>query len=453
MDLKKALRIQDQSRVALVGAGGKTTILFCLARELSEAAIVTASTHLAVDQTKFADTHIIINSIEEINILQNYTFSGVTLLTGPVDRDRILGLPYEFLNVVHQYCQDHDLGLIMEADGSRRLPMKAPRPHEPPIPSFIDTVVVVSGLSALGEPLTSDWVYNPKGFAELAGLSLGEVITTGALTKVLTHESGGLKNIPMGARRIALLNQADTFIQQVVTDKLAQPLLEVYDAVVVTWFPDPGKGKNGDILKPLIHAVHEPVAGIILAAGESCRLGEPKQLLLWRGKPLIWHASQVALNSGLDPVLVVLGAYADEIKAVLEGLDITIIYNQDWQLGQGSSVSTAIKNLPPGCGSALFFLADQPFIPGKLVHRLVETHAKYLDPIVLPWVNDQPANPVLFDRGLFTELSELSGDVGGRSLFSKYGLSKVFWNDSSVIFDVDTLEDYQRLSTWDDVNE
>jgi molybdenum cofactor cytidylyltransferase len=147
----------------------------------------------------------------------------------------------------------------------------------------------------------------------------------------------------------------------------------------------------------------------------------------------------------LDPVFVVTGAVGDKVETALNGLNVTFIQNPDWELGQGTSVSVGVKHLPAVCGSAIFFLSDQPFIPEALIYHLVDNHSRNLASIVLPWVENRPANPVLFDQRLFTDLSNLMGDVGGRSLFSKYDMTKVIWKDSSIVFDVDTLEDYQQL--------
>ena len=94
---------------------------------------------------------------------------------------------------------------LLEADGSRRLPLKAPAPHEPPIPPFVDSVLVVAGLSALGHSLDPEWVYQPDRFAALAGLAPGAPITPEGLVQVLRHPQGGLKNIPAGARRLAVV--------------------------------------------------------------------------------------------------------------------------------------------------------------------------------------------------------------------------------------------------------
>jgi len=101
--------------------------------------------------------------------------------------------------------------LLFEADGSRRHPLKAPASYEPPIPDFVDTVVVVAaGLSALGKPLTTKQVHRSEIYSCLSGLQEGDKISIEALTRVLCHPFGGLKNIPPHACRVALLNQVDT---------------------------------------------------------------------------------------------------------------------------------------------------------------------------------------------------------------------------------------------------
>ena len=193
---------------------------------------------------------------------------------------------------------------MIEADGSRQKPLKAPGEHEPPIPDFVQTVVVVVGLSALGKPLDAETVHRPEIFARLSGLQLGETITAAALTRVLTHPEGGLKNIPPAARRVALLNQADTPDLQAQADAIAKALLPAYHSVVVA-----------SLKEESIYAVREPIAGIVLAAGEARRFGKPKQLLDWRGEPFVRAVAKTALEAGLFPVIVVTGAYHEQVEA------------------------------------------------------------------------------------------------------------------------------------------
>ena len=171
-----------------------------------------------------------------------------------------------------------------------RSPLKAPGDHEPAIPSFVDGVVVVVGLTALGQPLTEEWVHRPERFSELAEAALGDPISIVALTKVLLHPKGGLKGIPPGVKRICLLNQADTPVLQARGSQIANLLLPTYETIIVASMGGV-VSESADVLdnrqvggatNGKIFSVHELIAGIILAAGGSERLGRPKQLLSWQ---------------------------------------------------------------------------------------------------------------------------------------------------------------------------
>jgi molybdenum cofactor cytidylyltransferase len=189
----------------------------------------------------------------------------------------------------------------------------------------------------------------------------------------------------------------------------------------------------------------ESVAGIILAAGASQRMGQPKPLLLWRGKPFICHVARTALDAGLAPVVIVIGAHADEVRSALADLPVEIVYNPNWAEGQSTSVRTGLQALPPETTAAIFLLADQPRIPVELVRALMARHAQTQPPIVAPMIEGKRGNPVLFDYSVFPDLMSLQGDAGGRLIFSRYPAAYVPWHDPNLLLDVDTLEDYERL--------
>jgi len=194
-----------------------------------------------------------------------------------------------------------------------------------------------------------------------------------------------------------------------------------------------------------IHSVHVPTAGIILAAGGSTRMGQPKLLLPWRGEPLIRHVARTALAAGLSPVLVVTGAYGDEIRDSLTDLQVQIIPNPEWEAGQSTSVRAGVQALPGETGAAVFMLADQPQIPVELVRALVDAHAQTQAPVIAPLIAGKRGNPALFDQAVFPDLLELSGDAGARQILGRYPLQFVPWDDESLLLDIDTPEDYRQL--------
>jgi len=395
---------------------------------------VTATTHLATTQLSLADRHLPAGSPADLASLNKKMPEGVVLVTGLPDGERTKGISTDLLLWLRAFCLKHHLPLLVEADGSRQRPLKAPAAHEPLIPSFVDAVVVVAGLTGLGRPLDEAAVHRPEIFGQLGGLPFGANVTIDALARVLVHPGGELKNVPSRARRIALLNQADTADLQSQGRSLADRLLPAYEAVVIATL------RNAGVL-----AVHEPAAGIVLAAGESRRFGQPKQLLDFQGQPFVRAVAQNALTAGLSPVIVVTGANADQIEAAIQGLPVEIVRNDNWAAGQSTSIQAGIGALPVAVGTALFLLADQPQIGPEVLRALVERHAAGLPPILAPLVADRRANPVLFDRTTFADLRSVHGDMGGRALFSKYPPAYLPWHDERLLIDVDTPEDYRRL--------
>lgn len=188
-----------------------------------------------------------------------------------------------------------------------------------------------------------------------------------------------------------------------------------------------------------------PVAGIILAAGEARRFGSPKPLLDWHGEPFIHHIARTALAAGLSPVVAVSGAYPTEVQNALKDLPVTVVHNSQWQVGQSTSVQTGLRALPAETGAVIFLLADQPQVPVRLLQALVEKHIETGAAIVAPWVDRRRGNPVLFDCVTFADFMTLEGDVGGRALFARHQVIDLSWDDPDLLLDVDTPEDYRRL--------
>jgi molybdenum cofactor cytidylyltransferase len=441
MNLSEALRLEHSSIVALVGAGGKTAALYLLADEL-QPALVTTTTHLGAWQVPSHITHFIWKPGSLMADTAPFIGERITLVTGELEGNRYSGLDDNQLGLLKVFAGNHGLPLLIEADGSRQKPLKAPRDHEPVIPEFIDVVIVVAGLSGLGKLLFEETVHHPEIFASLSGLKIGEPVTSEATAKILNHPLGGLKNIPAKSRRIALLNQADTLDVQAEGQKLAQHLLSAYDAIIVSSLsPD-------QIIEPItktIIAVNEKTAGIILAAGGSTRFGQPKQLLDFHGKPFVRVVAETALAAGLKPVEVVTGAHAEEVEAAVRDLPVRIIRNPEWQTGQSSSIRTGVSALSEKIGSTIFLLADQPQVSVQVLRALVERHAQDLPAVIAPYILDRRANPVLFDCKTFPDLLALEGDQGGRKIFSVFSPTYMDWLDERLLLDVDTPDDYRRL--------
>ena len=191
-------------------------------------------------------------------------------------------------------------------------------------------------------------------------------------------------------------------------------------------------------------------AALILAAGESRRFGEPKQLADWGGRPLLEYvAGRTAEWPQVDEVYAVLGAEAEQIMERVDLPGVTVVENLDWREGIASSLRAGLDALlgDREAGAALVVLADQPMVPAAAVERLFEARRRSGRPVILPRYRFLRGHPVLLDRWLWPRLvAGLEGDQGARNLF----LAHPEWVEEVTIGedaprDIDTREDLKRL--------
>ena len=205
-----------------------------MARQIDGLAWVTTTTHLGTDQLGLADRHFSLapNSVLEFDLFKK---QKITLISGPFTPDnRVLGPSPDILEKLREYADNEGISLFIEADGSRSKPVKAPAEHEPVIPGWIKCVIVVAGLSALGKPFTPQWVHRPEYFSKITHLKEGDPISIDSISDLLIHPEGGLKGIPPQAKKIALLNQADTTNIKTQAKNAVMKLLDGgFDRVVI----------------------------------------------------------------------------------------------------------------------------------------------------------------------------------------------------------------------------
>lgn len=165
------------------------------------------------------------------------------------------------------------------------------------------------------------------------------------------------------------------------------------------------------------------VGAVLLAAGRGTRFGpEPKLLARLDGKPLVRHAAEAALASRARPVVVVLGAHADRVRAALDGLDLAFVENPGFAAGLSTSLRAGLGALPAGTAGAVILLGDMPRVSTDQIDRLVAAY-RAADPrpaAVVPVAAGRRGNPVLLDRGrLGADLARLTGDHGAGPLLTR----------------------------------
>lgn len=189
------------------------------------------------------------------------------------------------------------------------------------------------------------------------------------------------------------------------------------------------------------------IAAIILAAGQSSRMGQHKLLLPVLGKPLVLHVVDHAIAAGFEEVLVVVGYHADALCALLTNRPVRVIENPDYAQGQSTSLRAGVSTLSPQVEAAMILLADQPLVKPAILQRLMQAWQETARPIVVPFYNGQRGNPVLFARSLFGELLTVTGDQGGREILQRHPqeMAPVPIADADAAQDLDTWQEYQAL--------
>lgn len=189
------------------------------------------------------------------------------------------------------------------------------------------------------------------------------------------------------------------------------------------------------------------VAGIILAAGRSRRMGVNKLLLDYRGKPILQHVIDAARRPSLAPLVLVLGAEGDRVRSLIDTKGIELVDNKEHERGYGISLQAGLDALRHPCRGAMFLLGDQPLVTPATLGRLLAAFAAEPDRWVAPVYRGQRGNPVITPSCWFDKIYALTGDSGPRAHLKDPAarLKLVEVDDEGVIFDVDRPEDYERL--------
>jgi len=199
------------------------------------------------------------------------------------------------------------------------------------------------------------------------------------------------------------------------------------------------------------HAKHaacaeEAVGAVVLAAGGSRRMGQPKLLIRVGEEPMVRWASRAACAAALAEVVVVTGAAAEQMREALAGLPVRAVHNPRWEEGIGTSIGVGIRALSQEVKAALIVLADHPDLSTGVIDQVVRCFRSSGSPIVVPTWRGQRGHPVLFARAMFDDLLRLEGDRGARQLLDRPGaeVSLVEIDDASIVEDIDTWEEYTR---------
>ena len=448
MRLRDALRVQRGDVVAFIGAGGKTSALFRLAEELrNEGWRVLATTTTALN------THEIQRAPLAAKLSRN---------TKPTEiRAWLDNHGFVFLHAGEDHTKQHVIGfhpevitelvdtvnsdvLLIEADGARRRPLKAPYDHEPVIPADTSLVVLMAGVDALGQPLDDDHVYNAERIQERYGFPDGGEVLPPWMAVTIRDAELGMRGVPEKTRVVALLNKVSAGnYERARARRVAQMVLRStrIESVVL------GEVKHAG--EP-VHEVQRRIGAVVLAAGMSSRMGRSKMLLPWDNRTVIESIVARLVTARIPEIVVVTGYRSGDVTRALKKLPVKTVHNPGYVAGEMlSSLQVGLRDLADTTAACLVVLGDQPSLDGRVIHRVQETYATGQRGIVMPDHRGQRGHPVLFDRRFWPELLALESGAPRDVIQRHADQTAIAEVDSdSILRDIDTPEQYRQERRW-----
>ena len=441
MKLKQAFEIARGDVVAFVGAGGKTSVLVGLGYELAEAGwrvLATATATLSADQLDLFP-HVMSGHAAAQSISCALNQHQFVLLYDSIRNGHVYGPAVEWMPKLLDTV-DSDV-LLVEADTSVGLPFKAPLDNEPRIPLETSLVVPVASLSALGKPLNENHIYNPQPMIEKYGFVANSPVKSPWLAQVLRDEELGLKGVPAQARVIAFLNQtpARGYLRGRAR-MIARLSLQSKRIQAVAL----GSVRAAEP----VHEVQRTVGVIVLAGGQSLRMGQPKVLLPWgEGKTMIAHITEQFIRSRVAPICVVTGFCANEVKAAVKPLGIKAVHNRSYKTGEMlSSLKAGLRAMPDDVAAVLVALGDQPRIQPRVIYQILSAYARGTGDLLMPTYQMRRGHPILIGRRYWPEILKLPRTGELDDVIHAHGdkIEDIIVDTDSVLYDVDTPEDYRR---------
>jgi molybdenum cofactor cytidylyltransferase len=192
------------------------------------------------------------------------------------------------------------------------------------------------------------------------------------------------------------------------------------------------------------------ISAIVLAAGESKRMGRSKQILAWQGKTLLRHVLESLINSNADEIILVLGHEADAIGKSVTEFEIKVVINPDYKQGMASSLLQGLLAIDPRSEAFLVLLADQPGIGPEIINRMIREFRQAIPKrgIVRPVYRGLRGHPVLIGAQYLREARKLQGDVGARQILIDHpdDILEIDVDQDAVLKDIDTPEEYLRYT-------
>ncbi|MGL5122666.1 MAG: selenium cofactor biosynthesis protein YqeC [Fusobacteriaceae bacterium] len=435
MNISQCFNIKKGDIITVTGGGGKTSLIFHLARELSKCSkvLITTTTKMYEPQ-EF--------QYEELILVRGKTLKGsnknIFILGDRIDikTGKLIGICDK---IIKEYKEKYDY-ILIEGDGSNGKPLKYWNEYEPVISKFSTKVIGVTNLDALGKEISGvthrysklceqhKWSENNKIDLE----KFGHYLLKGDFFRVFDFVKN--KN---NMEKIFFINGVEGLDKLNLALELGNFLREnnCEEKIVI-----------GSFIEKECYS-YKKIVSTLLASGFSKRFGEDKLLFKYENKTLLEKSLENIDEISFLKKQVVIREDKKELKFIkdLEGkIKWKILINSEAQLGQSSSVKLGVKNLNKD-ESIMFFTGDQPFLNKETILKIIKSYLKE-EKIIIPYVENESFSPNIFLPEYKDRLEKICGDKGGKSILNENDkINKMMFKDKIIFFDIDTQKDVEVI--------
>jgi molybdenum cofactor cytidylyltransferase len=449
--LPAAFGLADKGElVALVGGGGKSSLLAALADAAPGNALLTTTTRLFAAQAPALSPLTAQFDALPADFWREFSRQGRGIIVGPPVGEKVSGVP---VDLPGQWLARPEVDwLLAEADGSRHLPIKAPAPYEPAVPPETTLFVGVMGIDALAGPI-GQVAHRPELICRLLDRAPEETLTPADIARLMTHPQGGWQGRPSHARAILFINKVETAAQLQQARQIAQFALQNVglERVIIgktddrRWTTD---GRPSSIVhrpSSVVHEVWRHVTAVILAAGQGKRMGRTKQLLPWGETTVLGQVIANVRATSAQDVVVVAGHEAERVTAAARTAGARTVYNPDYESGEMlSSLQTAVRELGERTTAVLVLLADQPMLGPEPIEAVLTAYREGERGLIAPVFNGRRGHPPLIGQDYFAELLALPASAAPRDLLRRHerDIHLVPVTSDAILRDLDVPADY-----------
>ena len=433
MKLFKELNIslENQELISITGGGGKTTSMFRLARELlkydKKVLLTTTTAIMKPDESKYERMYLTQDT--DYKTIQASS-SGITVLGSKINKmNKLIGVEQQIIDEIFK-SKKFDY-IIVEADGSKRKPIKAPASHEPVIPALTTKTIGIIGMDAVGQKIYEENVHRARLFSQVTNSKLGDRIDETTIYNLIVSPEGIFKNSPSESQNYIILNKSETKNRNLVSQKVKSKLVS----------------NKINIKKIIIGSIGKEVkvTGIIMASGFSRRMKTDKLLLKLGDKMVLEKVIESCVKSSLDDIIVIYRK--EEVKNIATEYNLKAVLNENAIEGQSASIKLGVNNIDKDTKGIMFIVGDQPHLDPLTIDAIIDKFENNQEKIIIPIYDGNKGNPTIFPVSLKEQLNALKGDVGGKEVINS-NLEQVDYveiENHQAGVDMDTVEEYEKL--------